>query len=459
MIKLPKDYTNKEKEASYGLLRRGYFRHLFLGKQKLIHDMWHSLKPTEEMGALLSRKQGKSFSSILLSIQFCLQYPNTIVKYATVTLKAGRELVIPIMNELKDILPIELFPRLLKSELKYIFPNGSYIHIVGLDPDGVDGARGSRSDITIFDEAGFIVETGGNFSYAVYSVLLPMMLTSPHNKTLWITTPSNSVNHPFQTEILPRLTTKGRLITYNIYDSPFVTPELIETLRIKYEHDPEGWDREYLCKAIPNKKLQVTPEFSADEHVITTLPAHKDEFGGDIKFDVYIGVDTALKDQTAIVGGYWHWSFHKFIIVYNKSANNLTIPQIAEAVQQACKELMIYAYDSDHIHITIDCFEIVRYTLQVEHNLQFFRPKKRQVVDTISLIRQYLIQGKLLILSDCIPLITELSSCIWTDRISDTPQIERTIQGHGDNIMALAYLLRFVKTNYIPSTIIPWSLD
>jgi len=120
--------------------------------------------------------------------------------------------------------------------------------------------------------------------------------------------------------------------------------------------------------------------------------------------------------------------------------NQMTLSQIANEWNNIYDK---YAADPECLEPegVIDVFEVAAHTLRHEHRLNFRRPQKAKIEESINFLRDCFKNNKILISPNCQGLIEELKNGIWKANRTD---VERTDKGHNDAIMALIYLCRMV---------------
>ena len=449
-----KNWTKRQKQASEKLLQRGYVRHLFVGNQRKVYDLWHELPNKGELGVTLARKSGKTFISMLLAFEFCWQNPTKIVRYVAPTLKAARDIVIPIYNEFRQFIPKSLMPKLLKQELKLVFPNNAMICLGGALPENVESNRGSICDILILDEVAFFSAKENNFEYLLMSVLFPQLTVSEIAKVLYITTPAKNISHPFPQTIVPKLIAKGDYYTYTIFENDLLSDSDRQLIIERYGGiNSKDFQREYMCVPVSDSSLLCTPEFNEQLHTY-------EQYETTYKFQCYVAVDTGLTDLTVCIWGFFDYIERKLVVIGEKSLIRPTIPEIAELIKYGQEQVKPHMFDATHITTTVDAFPIVANTLRVEHSLVFHNPIKRRVVDTIALTRKWLVDDKIRVHKSCKQLSYDLTNSVWeeSDNVEDNRQIERNNQGHSDALMCLAYMVRSVNEHYIPQKGDKWIL-
>jgi len=439
------EWDQDKKDACHALLNQGIFYPLFLGRQREIYKLFHTMKPKTEAACLLSRKMGKSFTALLLAIEACTRKSGTICRHIFPTQKMSRDVVLPMLNELTAILPSNLMPSSVnRSEGTIRFANGSMICLGGVNPEAVENNRGSICELLILDEFGFADADWDALKYALYSVLYPQLTLSRDGKILFITTPSADPTHPFMTEILPPIISNKQYLTYNVYDSPFLNQEDIDAIIKRYGgvNSPD-FRREYLCECFPDSSKVVCPEFSKEKHVIETVEAKPEWL-------TYMGVDLGLVDNSAFISAYWDHNRNKLVVVDEYFTRGKSLAQLAEVFTTQQDRLVPYMFDSDHIKSTVDVFEIAAFSLRKDHGLRFVRPIKHQVEDSIALLRKWLAEDKIEILPSCVNLVRELAFTEWDSRKTVNKDLARNNTGHGDGLMALCYLCWSVNTRYRP---------
>jgi hypothetical protein len=139
-----------------------------------------------------SRRFGKSFILCLIAIEQALRKKNSHIRFAAPTQKQLTEIVQPIMVKILNDCPEELKPDFKSQDKKYVFKNGSEIHIAGCDNGNAENLRGHESDLNLIDEAGFI----DDLEYVIKDILLPQTLTTG-GRTIISSTPPRTPAHYF----------------------------------------------------------------------------------------------------------------------------------------------------------------------------------------------------------------------------------------------------------------------
>lgn len=446
-IKQYTDWPKDKQQAAQQLAEKGVFFPYFLGRQREIYKMFHSLKPRESMACILSRKMGKSYMALLLQIEMCNRYEGFVSRHMLPSLKQARDVVYPILSEMQSVLPKAVMPYTInRSDGVIRFRNGSQIVIGGMQRENIDSSRGPRSDAIIFDEIGFVENNMEDYKYALYSVLLPQLTVSKFALQLYITTPPHDPIHPFLNLTLPPIKSSGNHIQYTITDSPFLDEADIDELAVTYggKTSPD-WKREMECEVFADQSRRVTPEFTKDRHMreVEPKPEHT----------CYQSADIGLTDNTAILGGYFDYVRQKLVVTNEHTVKGKSLGELAEIIKKEQNKLEPYMYNKAHIRACYDVFEIAAYTLRVDHQMVFQRPVKRKVEDNIAILRKWLQEDKIEISKDCVNTLYELEYGCWSESYTVNKEFERTANGHLDHIAALMYMVRLVNVRFMPGTV------
>ncbi len=212
----------------------------------LIGDLAWKLKPCQKLmlAAILAsdrfkyvikcaRRLGKSYLLCLLAISVCLRKPNAQVRYAAPTAKALKKIVRPIMNRILADCPRELRPKFISSEGMYQFPNGSQIHLAGVNNGHADDLRGPATDYFLIDEARDIDE----LEYLVRDVALPQLLDIDGQivkgrRLIVASSPAASPAHEFSS-MAKEAEVEGYYSHYDIFDGGYSD----ETIRMFFKED------------------------------------------------------------------------------------------------------------------------------------------------------------------------------------------------------------------------------
>jgi PBSX family phage terminase large subunit len=435
-----KKMSAEKKVISDELVRRGSIQHLLSNPQKKFYEIFNN-RAIKSLGFFGTRRMGKSYSTLLFCFDYCVRNPRTIVRVVLPFLKMVKAIYEPIMSELYDSWPTELWPNYLKSESKLIFANGSMIVFGGAAKDQVDSNRGSRSDLIVIDEAAAC--DNESMPYLIESILRPQLATSDDGRMIFTATPARTPDHHFMKNIYPTLLSKGHLVVATIDDNNLLSDEQKKAIEESYGgRSSPAFRREFLGELIVDDSFMLCPEFNQVEHVISELPPQTDNFGNQIVCQAVIAVDVGLVDDTAIITGYYNPTIDKFIVTSEYLNNGMTLSQIAELIKERYDPIEANPLFNGP-DMVIDVFDIASHSLRHDNKLVFRRPKKAKIEESINFLRDCFKNEKILIHNSCKGLIEQLKNCIWKENRKD---VERSDElGHADAIFALLYGLREVR--------------
>lgn len=455
-----KDYTPKERAISDALCRKGSLRHLLNHKQREFYDAYHANKH-KDLGLYTSRKCGKTFVIVCIYMEHCYLYPNQIMKIVLSTLKMAKDVIYPIYNELRGILPKGCLPKLIKSETAFEFNNKSRLLLGGGHPDNIENSRGPLAHGIALDE---IASWDGDVSYALNSILFPQ-LTTTKGRVIYATTPPANMDCHYLNEIHPKLLKTNSIVTFNIYENPLLDKE---DIRLIIERsggvDSPSFKREYLCELIPRNDLRLTPNFYKHLHTfpVDNPPPNYADFGDGklpVFYTTFVTGDVGAKDWTVLLAGYYDHVKNKLVILdewvdgqdgHEKGNARHLVEKANEFKYDLLRPYMFDSMDYKEHHVSVDMFAMLKSQLELEYNFSFFMPLKRKVEDSILYLCSCLESEKIVISEKCKNLIWELQNAQWKDN-DGRLTIERMINlSHADLIMSLIYMLRLVNWGQIP---------
>lgn len=453
--KNPFNYTKEEKSISDAYIRRNKnIRHLLAPHQQRFYDLYVS---SDESGLYCSRKTGKTFTTILIAAEMCIKEPNVIVRYAMSTLKTAKEVLLPILEEIRNILPTEFFPKITVSDMTAKFKNGSQIKICGSNKEATESARGPRANLVICDE---IPSWDLYAEYMVTGILIPQGTTIKNFKIIYAGTPPDSMEGYFIQSIYPKLLSRKVLVSIDIDENPLLTPNMIERIVDFYPlgRDDPNFRREHKLELIPNNTHRLTPEFNELEHTYFIEKDKCIDYGEQRipqLYQCFISADTATVDNTAILCGYFDHHNQKLVIEKEFVKNNINLTEIAVELHALKDEYIQYCHEGEkNLKVIIDAFSLEKKEFREIHGIQHVNPLKGKVEDNIAHLRSAFENNKIEINVKCERLIWELKNCVWKMTINENKQIERNSQQkHGDAIMALTYMLRAVNWRYRPDNV------
>lgn len=238
--------------------------------QEKIHDAIEASE-AKTVCVLSSRQIGKSFLSVVLALEHCIRNPGAIVRIIAPTLKQCGDIVNDNLTPICLDAPPGFISRQ-KSEYRWQIGSSS-LRLGALERANVDGNRGGNATLVIYEECGFV--SPDDFKYGVDSVLGPQLLRSS-GAELYISSPSEIPDHPLHTQILSKCSLLGTAFRFTVYDSPSITPGMIEeAIRRCGGAETAAFKREYMAEIIRDAALVVVPDFHVMQHVKSCeLPQH-----------------------------------------------------------------------------------------------------------------------------------------------------------------------------------------
>ena len=312
-------------------------------QNKLIDLFDNKLKEWNFLTLVASRRSGKSFSMAILVVRELL-----IPHSSTIMISTSAKSLSNLFNEILRLLRIlGIKTSAINSQNYYIRIGDS--HFRAAFPKSVEGVVGNKASLLCFDEAGL-------YQYQDFAdrLLLPMRLdykTYPDtlrfvSKVVLISSPRAIGSDFYITYNKGLRPLKERhkypkndnyispdgytSLHYSIYDSPLVSPEMIES--IKESNTDEVWKTEYLAQFIPATQGSVF-KFN-DDNIY-----NQQELFDSIKnmenkstLQGFIGCDIGIRDNSAIVVATVF--DNKLYILDGFEKGMLTTEQLAKQIQQ-----------------------------------------------------------------------------------------------------------------------------
>ncbi len=411
----------------------------------------------------VSRRFGKSFVLCLIATELCIQKEGIIVHYAAPTAKMVKNILVPIMRQIFRDAPKDLRPRWKKMEGLWEFPNGSVIHMAGVDNQGADNLRGMASWAFILDEAGFM----DSLEYMISDIALPQTLTTD-GRILIASTPSRYPGHYFS-ELCKEAEGTGNFVHRTIYDSSTITEKLLEEyMRESGGENSATWKREYLAEETIDETNAIIPEYQEAAPFIELrweVPKHRDTYtvmdlgwSPDFSFVVFAYRDF-LSAKTVIEGEFVCWKMvtddlaegiiqgeHKYFGLHGhlyRDGKLMGREERMKAAKANPKAPRPYGRYSD-----ID--KQIMHDLNVLHGVMFSAVQKPpgEKEAGINALRLAIKQHELIIHPRCKELRKHLKNGTWNDLHTDFKRIPG--YGHFDGIDAARYLVRHVDKHHNP---------
>lgn len=420
-------------------------------KNDTIESLYNSLKPVQKKmfrAALrvvgrkyvihCSRRLGKTFFLCVLAVCFALDAPNMQIRFATVTQKAARKMVHPIMKKIMAKMPRKHKAKWNTLESAYIFTNGSMIHLCGVNGGHADDLRGTSADLCLIDEAGFI----DDLCYLVDSVLMPQMIDTG-GKLIMSSSSPLSPAHEFVSYIASaRL--EGYYAAYDIYQGQY--PDHIIQEFCKEAGGPRSttWRREYLNELIVDEIMSLCPEWR-EAYIKEIL---RDEFYE--YYHKYESADWGVRDNTAILFGHYDFKQAKLkvereFILSGPETTTETISKEIDSIEVDLKWKDIYRRIGDSNEI------IVMQDLGATYSKHFIPTTKDSLAAMVNEMRIWVKSGRVQIDPCCKNLLGCLRYGVFQDEKRNNFGRSKDF-GHYDALASLMYLIRNIDqhTNPIP---------
>lgn len=425
---------------------RGRLRWKLDPSQREIYDSFHTLSKTQKRFYLnCGRRWGKSYLIGVIAIEKALACPGAIVKVVCPTAKAARQIVKPLYQEILKDCPKSLRPKWNNMDGEFRFANGSIVSIAGCEDGNEENLRGSKADLVLFDECGFIKR----LSYAAKNILAPMLLTTG-GWMVYASTPPPSSDHD-AVDVFRTLQAKGAAFTRTIFDNPRLT----DAQRDAFFEDERGlltleqfkqsvaFRREYLAEFVSDNTRQVVPEWddAAAKRCVEERPRPE-------HFDAYTCFDWGFR-RDASGGLFAYWDFLNAVLViedeflaFKKRTEELAAGLVAKE-HELWGERGVYLRIGDGGGMGAQVNE----DMTLIHGLTFVPTAKDQKEMQVNQVRMWVQAGKLRIHPRCRHLIHQLYTTLWNERHTE---FERNSSGHGDLLDSLIYLCRNVRREKNP---------
>lgn len=386
-----------------------------------------------------SRQLGKSYTLCVVAIEKCLQEKNAIVKLLAPTSKMMRTILRPHMRQLTADAPLHLKPEEKIAEGIWYFPStGSQIQLAGCDGGRADNVRGTKADLCIIDEAGFVDK---DLAYIVNSVILPLTTTTD-GKIILASTPPESPDHDF-VEFLVKARMQKAAIEKTIFDNPRLTREQIDKLaEAAGGYDSVAFRREYLAQIIKDDNKSIVPEYDKVKDLIVK------EWIRPPFFDTYVSMDVGLKDLTVVLFGYFDFKANKLIIEdeFVINGQKLTTQALADGIKEKERKNFSDPFTlevQDPLLRVSDNNLILIQDLYRQYSLYFIPTKKDDADAALHDMRTKIKDQMIIINPRCETLIRHLENGVWNGK--KTSFARTTVDNsHFDAIDSLKYMVRNV---------------
>lgn len=440
--------TDEEKAIAASWQVGRLYVHLNPSQRKIYTAFHESRIKNTRFVVNCSRKIGKSVFGMFIAAETCLQKSNSLVAFIAPTIDDVQKYARQLVEVAFATCPAELRPVLKKTEL--VFPNGSRILFRGVGKGQGSSYNNLRSfafDLIVLDEAGFSSHLDEIVDGALMSTLMPRQ-----GNMLMLSTPPVTPDHAF-----PGYCEAAKLdnayIELTIRDSHYpidVQDKFIKELGGLLSHKVQ---REYFCKFIVDKDLQLCPEWKPDFEQDVPL----DE--GFKHFFKYEFMDQGWTDKSVCLFGYVRHQKNKQsqLVVMDEismQAPEQTTDLLATRIKEKEKELFETYEVKRRIADNNTPSLLQDFTLR--HQLYFYPVESKTYLDVmVSDVREVVREGRLLVSPKCLQLLGCLRNGVWTKTKSGArgKEFDRSkAYGHYDGFAAVMYGVRSVdlETNPLP---------
>lgn len=409
-----------------------------------------------------ARRLGKSYLLCTLAIMVCLQKPGAQVRYAAPTAKALMKIVRPIMRRILADCPPELRPIFKASENVFIFPNGSEIHLAGVNSGHAEDLRGPAADLFLVDEAGSVDE----LHYLIHDIALPQLLDTDGNvvkgrRLVVASSPARSPAHDF-TELADEAEVQGYYSHYTIFHGGY-SNEIIE-LFLREDGVPEAdiqallagdlgavksstVRREYLAQDCIDESLAIVPEWS-ESYVGEPTPDEFHQFYWHFEW-----MDMGTVDFTVCLFALYDFKKATLYVIDEvwMSKPDMTTPPLAKLIKDKEAELWPPKPEERprvNQRVADNSHPLLLNDLAAYHQLAFQATSKDRLHEMVNKVRTFVGQGRLVISPRCKQLLGCMRTGVWNQKRTEFARSKAF--GHQDALAALVYGIRNLDESYNP---------
>lgn len=390
--------------------------------------------------ANVHRQFGKSFLVCLIAVEFAMRRRAVQIRFVAPSAKELRKIVHPQMRTLLGDCPAELKPRWNGADGFYLFPNGSELHIAGVNDGHADDARGQRSHLNVIDEAGFVDQ----FDYVLKSVLLPQTLTTG-GRTVVISTPPESPAHEF-IPVLREAESRGAYHVHTLDQTTHLSPKAKAQLVTDMGGEKSTKvRRELFCEIVTDETRAVVPEWTDERAKASVRPVPAPTFETPL-----VSMDVGFEDFSHVLFGHYDFRRAKLCVRAEVRLQRMRTDELAAEIKRVESEIwpqvgtLLPAFGSNvpapKPHRVSDTDLILINDMSQIHGLHFTPTEKDEKEAQVNQLRLWVQTGRIEIDPSCAHLIRQLHTAIWNKQRTE---FERSaMDGHFDGVDALIYMLR-----------------
>lgn len=442
---------DEEKELCW---RHGFLSWKLLPHQDQMYDaVWNFIENNDASWLTYcfncSRRFGKTSVLLIVATEFATRNPGSIINYAMPTQKEARSVIRHFFRQLFVDCPEDIKPQYMSHGSYWAFPNGSEIHIRGVNSGHGEALRGHTSHLAFVDEAGQVDE----LTELVKDILRPTMLTTG-GKLVIASTPPPTPGHYYK-NMYDECKLHGNLSEYTIYDNTTIPKSVIEQyMEEAGGADSHTWKREYLIQFEVDEDRVIIPEFDYGKHV------EEYERGTHFQyFHKYLGMDLGvINDYTAVVYGYYDFPNGILVIEdeYTSMGSNQTTSTLYSAMFAKEKEL---GYENMRSRIVDNNNPQLINDMRAQYGYPLLAVQKINLIGMVNQLRMWFAQDRIRIHPRCEYLIGSLQTGWWdiTDEKDKSSRKTKKFGRHDkfkhfDHLAALMYMVRGIDefTNPVP---------
>ena len=456
------------REVHAELWRRGEVAELACrGDPEQLEWIRRAQRTTEPNVWMIGRQRGKSFAACILAFELCLRVPGAIVRYATLTGKSAKAIVLPTVAQLLEDCPSDVRPEVREADGLIRFRNGSTVTFAGTDNEQFDRLRGPRAHLVVIDEAGFVADLE-----RVEGALLPQ-LTTTDGRALYLSTPPETPAHPFLARY-QAARVNGVGVHATIHTNPRLGPGGVravirrEAARLGYTEEElqrsTYWRREYLAEVVAEESRAALPSWDETARAECVVDVPRAKF-----WDGYVSVDLGFGDPTFMIWAWHDVAGNRLVVEDELEVRGADVGQVADAMR--AMELSLYgttrfdgtllgareyleAIPDEYLKACISERAPRQPYLRVGDNdpqvlasliaegVAILPTRKDDKAVQVDSLNQGIRQRRLVVHPRCVRLREQMATTLWN---RSRTQWERTSKDHGDAIDALVYLWRNVR--------------
>jgi hypothetical protein len=384
-----------------------------------------------------ARRFGKTTTILTFVFEQLISNPGWIWRWGEPQKDQARKIVMPIIDNLQNEVPIELHATYNTVDSVYRFPNGSQLFLFGVNEDKGKSARGPASNGITLDEYGFWNEA----KYVSRSILFPQLQNQEGQYFIKASTPPPDLGHAYYEEREESIR-KNRFIQKVITHNEALTEADLEEI---FAEAGGRWSttsrREYFCEAVADDEMLVIPEWNDTEN---TVP---DDYPRPEFFTPYVGGDSGADDNTAILFGYYDFENDERIVEQELVVSGRTTKEIIDEAKAIEKSLWGNRPPRRRVY---DAPKQLIYDIFTEHKWPVHMPQKTDKTASIHKLRTEIGARRFKVKEQCHHTRRQLKIGMWKDdKHLDFQRTEGL--GHLDAIAAALYFNRTIEPGLNPA--------